>query len=262
MKNLILGCGPAGLIAAHALDTSGETFSIFSRRKQSILGGAQFLHEPIPYLTEHNPDAIVTYLLRGSADGYRAKLYGSMTDVPFVSMENVEHEQQIPAWNLRRVYQRLWERYQTKIVHIEDISHDHVVRWQQEFDTIFSTIPAPTVCINTDQHWFRSQCIRIWPWSKADNAFASNLADNVVIYNGEDSPTWYRSSLLWGTGGTEWAATARLPAMEPMITVHKPIATNCDCLPTVHRLGRFGLWRKGILTHDAWADVIKVVGVH
>ena len=39
--------------------------------------------------------------------------------------------------------------------------------------------------------------------------------------------------------------------------MRKPIATNCDCFPNVIRAGRFGTWKKGVLTHDAMFNTLR-----
>jgi hypothetical protein len=37
----------------------------------------------------------------------------------------------------------------------------------------------------------------------------------------------------------------------------KPISTDCDCCPSLRRIGRFGKWEKGQLTHHAYHQVFE-----
>lgn len=240
MQNLVLGCGPAGLLAAHALETSGERFSIISRRKQTRLGG-QYLLAPIPHLTGQLPETTITVLRVGVPD----------------------FRQQHRAWNLSRVYQTLWGRYEERIIHVDEITPLHLKEWTREFENIFTTLPAPVICNDQDHHWFRSRTIRVWPWSRDDNNFAGALADNTVIYNTNSEPTWTRSALLWGKGFTEWPAHVRIPPVTPLLTDHRPTETNCVCWDdgSVHRIGTAARWHELITIDDVWPDVVKVVGV-
>lgn len=50
MNIAILGCGPSGLVAAHAAMqiNINKRVSVFSRNLRSPIYGAQYLHQPIP----------------------------------------------------------------------------------------------------------------------------------------------------------------------------------------------------------------------
>ena len=50
----ILGCGPTGLVAAHACAMKHIPFVIFSKKRKSFLFGSQYLHEPIPGVIEEH----------------------------------------------------------------------------------------------------------------------------------------------------------------------------------------------------------------
>jgi len=41
--------------------------------------------------------------------------------------------------------------------------------------------------------------------------------------------------------------------------VEKPIRTSCRCFPDVHRMGRYGKWKKGVLSHEAWEEANKIM---
>lgn len=264
----ILGVGPAGLMAAHACALKGRMVALFSRGEmdtgpaKSRLGGAQFLHKPIPGINDpDNPDAEVRYILCGTSEVYRRKVYGDDPNVPFVSMENVQHNMVQPAWNLQATYDRLWESLVANTqVNVEHIGPQWIDKALENdwFSTILSTIPAPALCRSTagmasEAHHFVNQKVEI-----ATECILENLPDNHVVYEGTPDRSWYRCSKLFGIGGTEWAGVT--PPYGSTIKVSKPLRTNCNCYEgQVVRLGRFGAWRKGVLTHDAFIGAYDAV---
>lgn len=264
----ILGVGPAGLMAAHACAVQGRMVALFSRGDQdtgpikSKLGGAQFLHYPIPGINDANKeDAEVRYVLCGDAEGYRHKVYGDDPNIPFVSMENVKHNMVQPAWNLQATYDRLWEALiDNSTVNMEFIGPMWLDKALENnwFDAVFSTIPAPSLCrsaagLNGNPHVFLSQKVNI-----VTECILGNLPDNHVVYDGTPDRSWYRCSKLFGIGGTEWSGVN--PPYAAPIKVAKPLRTNCDCYADkILKLGRYGTWRKGVLTHDAFMEATRAL---
>lgn len=251
-------------MAAHAVALTGQPIAIFTKGDEdrnpikSRLGGAQFLHEPIPGINDADkPDAVITYETLGSVDSYRRKVYGS-EPVPFVSMEGLKDGDTQKAWNLINTYDRLWDLLGGGSVNTMNINTewlDNIIEGNH-FKLIFNTIPAPLLCRSQAGkmpgemvHKFESQTIRI-----ANYAMMGTMNDNTVIYNGDPDYSWYRCSKLFGVEGTEWSDNAPIPPIpEKLITARKPVRTNCDCYAEhVIRLGRHGTWTKGVLTHHAF----------
>ena len=255
----ILGCGPSGLLAAHACAMKDVPFVIFSRKVKSQLGGAQYSHIPIPGI--HDPDSsgvMLKYRLVGNADTYRHKVYGD-NPVPFVSMERVRDGDEVHAWNLQKMYDDLWDWYQGNIIQT-DINWNFADRIQpvkSVFDLAFSSIPLPAICGATKDpavnHWFKQQTIRIY------NSDISDLPDNTIMYDGTEEHSFYRQSKIFGVGSTEWSSHAALPPLPDLKTVNKPLGTNCDCHDHLMRIGRFGTWQKGVLTFHAYNDVVDAL---
>jgi hypothetical protein len=50
-----------------------------------------------------------------------------------------------------------------------------------------------------------------------------------------------------------------LPSFVHTWRVRKPLETDCTCWPKVVRAGRFGQWRKGVLTHHAYEMAMQVL---
>lgn len=259
----ILGVGPAGLMAAQACVMQGKIVALFSRGDmdtgpmKSKLGGAQFLHYPIPGINEVNkPDAEVRYILCGTSDVYRRKVYGDDPTIPFVSMEHLKHNEVQSAWNLQATYDTLWEQLVTgTTINVELINPAWIEKALDNnwFDTILSTVPAPSLCrsmvgaADAMGHMFMVQGVSI-----ATECVLDNLPDNHIIYEGTEDRSWYRCSKLFGQGGTEWSGGLAVPYSN-LVKVSKPIRTSCNCWEgKVIRLGRHGTWTKGVLTHHAF----------
>lgn len=264
MKIAVLGCGPAGLMAVHAAALTGHDVHIYSKKRKSEMFGAQYLHAPIPGMTDTAP-VTVTYELRGTHDEYREKVYGDLAgQVPSVSTEDLGETHD--AWDIRRTYDNLWDTYAE---FIQDVAVDPL--WLKEcvesgdYDVVFSTLPAPSVCAtlvdgpdipDTSPHVFRAQ--EIWAIGDAPErgTFAPfAVRKDAIICNGEPSPSWYRAANVFSRTTVEWPIRTK-PPIANVSRVPKPISTNCSCHPAVVRLGRYGKWSKGVLAHHAFQDVM------
>lgn len=260
-KVLILGCGPAGLMAAAAAEESGYEPVIASKKRKSEMYGAQYLHAPIPGFS---PDMSfdVKYSLYGTIESYRRKVYGDIRVT--VSPEDLTEDHE--GWDIRQTYDNLWHHF---VDYIEDTDFsgggdiqafvDLLLRTGQ-FAHVLSTIPAPLLCTNP-AHAFPSQ--KVWAIGDAPERGifcpikAAGL--NQVICSGEDT-SWYRCANILGYTTAEWPQNKK-PPYEGVALVEKPIGTNCDCLPDAHRLGRYGKWEKGVLSHTAYYETIKGLNV-
>lgn len=254
MKNakvLVLGCGPAGLFAAHAAALSGHDVIIYSKKRRSHMYGAQYLHYPIPGLRHDNKSFMVDYRLEGETWEYAEKVYGD--SVPFeVSPEKYLGLQ--PAWNIREAYAVVWELYEGRIIYLT-VEPEFMQTFINSFDLVINTIPSDRFCKDTERHTFRYR--NVWAIGDAPDKgqLAPKLAPlNTVICNGEGDVGWYRASNIDGWCTVEWPED-RKPPIEGVVSVTKPIDNNCDCWDDTGkywRAGRFGLWRKDVLAHHAY----------
>lgn len=247
MRVLILGCGPAGLIAAHAAQQMHQDVLIFSKARKSHMFGAQYLHAPIPGITLPEDQFKIRYELRGTADGYHHKVYGPGKGVPRVSPQDLRGIH--PAWDIRAVYDRLWARYNNWLLNnitltsAEDV--DSLINWSN-CDLVISSLPAPLLCL--EGHSFMAQ--KIW---SSDQAMAP-VADDTVVCNGDEAPAWYRASRIRGFDTVEWPYHTKPPLnSQHLWEVDKPLQNNCNCFPDVVRVGRYGQWTKGVLSHEAFS---------
>lgn len=255
MSLAILGCGPAGLLAAHAAVRQGCRPTIFSVKKKSPHGGAQYLHKPIPGLTDMDPDMILRYVKVGTAEGYASKVYGDPT-VP-VSWDRFQ-EGQVPAWDMGKVYDQLWDEYENLIVdrHLDPAAAEQIMAG---FGQVMNTIPLHALCRFETGHTFHKQDILL-----SDTAQVK--MKNVIVYNGQPTERWYRTSCIGDTEWTEYAVhgEAEYGGLTSLAGSHaelgyKPTHTDCDCHPGMHRLGRFGKWQRTVLSHEAYDEAVDIV---
>jgi len=258
----ILGCGPAGMFAAHAARQSGIPLSgirILSKNRPSRMFGAQYLHAEIPGLVSEADAFDVDYQLRGVVDDYRGKVYGP-NSTAITSPERLLGFHR--AWDIRTAYARAWNQYSTRIEDAQ-LSPDAIEALAGNAGRraiVVSSVPLPVLCQDPERHTF--EVATIWAMGDAPelNQYAPvTVTPDTVVCNGEDSPRWYRASNIRGYRSVEWP-DGRKPPVEGVARVSKPIRTNCDCTPRVLRVGRYGTWGKGVLSHHAYEDVLKALG--
>lgn len=250
MRVAVLGCGPAGLMAAHAVMMAGHEPVIYSRKRKSEMYGCQYLHEPIPDMTDSTNYVDVEYQLRGTESQYRRKVYGKTWDGT-VSPEDLD-EQHL-AWDIRETYDRLWDAYESDIMdyHIDPAAVRFVMD-QPGNDLVINSIPLPELCHKG--HTFRSQQVIAAgdaPGRGIDVGRIYSIPANTVICNGEEMPTWYRASNIFDHTTVEWPNGIK-PPLSSASEVLKPTDHNCDCWPDVFKVGRYGSWTKGVLSHSAF----------
>lgn len=254
----VLGTGPAGLAAAHGVAMAGYPVALFGaagtdgKPKRSVIGGAQFLHYPIPMVCGAHNYAELTYRVVGRGSTYHRKAYGSNPEIPFVSFDNVHDGQTEQCWNLQSVYEGLWEVLNVDEANVADVSPQWLDDHADDFDKVISTIPAPALCRTA--HRFVTHVSKI-----ANECILDGLPDMTIMYDGTDDRSWHRCSNLWGVGGTEYGSESPVtPGMET-VEVPKPITTNCDCNADVLRVGRMGTWQKGVLVHEAFTKAYEAL---
>lgn len=235
-KVCVLGCGPAGMMVAHAATLRGCQVTIFSQYKPSVIGGAQYLHQAIPEATGDEPDGVVELVKLGTRRRYAERVYGD-PDAPTSWDDYSAGEHKV--WNMRRAYSWLWYKYESRIVDVT-VTPDKLARLGRGYFAILSTIPRHVFCTKPEEHTYTSQNV----WITDDDI----VADNTIVMNGEEGP-WYRACKIFETPGVEWPSP-----QAGAVKVIKPLRTDCDCHQSVLKFGRYGLWRKGVLIHDAFNE--------
>lgn len=259
MRVLVLGAGPAGLMAAHAATIAGHDVKIVSKDRKSYMRGAQYLHLPIPMVS--GAPFQINYSLQGEVAGYRQKVYGDIRVQ--VSPESLVGTHS--AWDIREAYDALWEMYGKYITDYEL----HPLLLQEimdkiEPDYVINTIPLPSLCISQD-HLFSSETVWVTEQFRYDPEALGGSGDNVVVCNGERDVPWYRTSRIHGWENTEYPEHTKPPlSADKVHKVIKPLKTNCVCDYGLGEgrwinAGRYGTWTKGVLSHSAFYDTLNLM---
>lgn len=256
-KVAIFGCGPAGLLAAHACALAGVDFIVLSRKEPSKLYGAQFLDKSIPGIPA--PQQQIDISLNGSLNGYRKKVYGPDYTGPVSPQEFVGKR---TAHDIRTVYRQLWAMYSESVKDIEFDKNNYrqlAETMVAEGIDVFSSIPAEAICVDPEHSFDARLIYAIGDAPDLGIRCPIRVPPGHFIYSGQDWTGWYRAANVFEHCTVEWPARKGLkkPPLANITAVRKPLSTNCTCYPNVHRIGRYGEWKKGVLSHSAFDKMSK-----
>jgi hypothetical protein len=258
----VLGCGPAGLFAAHGLIRNGWDVQIYSKKRPSRLFGAQYLHAPIDFLSPMDEEPTqIDYRLEGTVEGYREKVYGPNAPHIMVSPQSLVGQHH--AWDIRAAYEYAWKLYEglvTDVVMLPQMLAEPLVS-DVSVHLVVNSIPARSMCLRPDSHQFHST--QVWAMGDAPEfgqTVPIEVERDTVVCNGSRDTGWYRASNVFGHKTVEWPG-GRKPPLPGVAAVEKPLYKSCDCwtrpgdLPRGTRylaVGRYGAWSKNILSHHAY----------
>jgi hypothetical protein len=247
----IIGCGPAGMLAAHAVARAGHTPVLYSDKAEpSPITGGVYLHTPIPEVAHAQPDGHVLFVKVGEEAVYGAKVYG---DAGARTSWRRFASGRRPAWALRPVYEQLWGLYGLAVRPLA-VDHDVAAGLAAEYQLVMSSAPAPSLC---QRHGANAVPVHRFPERRVwyvDHA-PPQIKDNTMVYNGISGDPWFRSSRVFGVAVTEypdWIPHARLG--------RKVLPTTCTCHPQIMRIGRWGQWTPGVLLHHAYQRAEEIMG--
>lgn len=262
----VLGCGPAGLIAADLLAelVGKQSVKVYSKRVKSVITGAQFMHEKIGWYCDINPDFHVNVIKVGTAEGYAENVYGDPT-AP-TSWDNF-FPGTIVGWDMKKAYDRLWDKWKDRIQDIT-LTPEGINKIIELHDMTFSTVPLRAICYNSE-HAFRSQEVHIFHQSGESSLTEGVNDQDTMYYNGVAAGSgghpWYRFSQLNKYQSWEFSDEGAARGWSPyaqsgnLVKIVKPVDNDCDCYPMLFRIGRYGAWDKKILTHHVPNEVRRAV---
>jgi hypothetical protein len=250
LRVVIIGCGPSGMVIAHAAHQMGVPFNIYAPKKPSFISGAQYLHSDIQVRAEGIAPRTVYYKQRGVSWNYEQKIYGRLPEGLQTSWGKFDEE--VEAWPLIDIYHWLWDHYSFAISDTS-VTLDWMANAAMLDDVIlFSTAPLRGLL---PQYKYLTEKVQI-----VNNVcFAP---EDTIVYNGELGCPWYRSSNLWGHMSVEYPAHAEVPrevAQYGLVSVEKPLMTNAVLPPGVIASGRYGRWEKGVLVDESYHQAITVI---
>lgn len=264
-KALVLGCGPTGLMAAHAAVLNGWNVTIASKKRKSFLFGSQYLHEPIPEIVNYDECVRITYHTNGTPEDYRRKCHGAAWDGD-ISKEDFEEEHF--GWDIRHAYDKLWYKYGRDVVDCEitgDVGQIDTIANVEGADLVISSLPRTL--------WARFYPLRgqrfVYSegWAAGDAPENGQFVpftterDNQIICDGTDEVGWTRLSRVFGYTSCEWPVTTK-PPLNGIAKIQRPLryepGIGIDPANSMMHVGRYGTWKKGVLTTDAFKEVFKV----
>lgn len=238
----IVGSGPAGLIAAEVAVRYGYDPVIHTLNRQfPTFDGAQYLHTPLPGITSTQPQFEITYVKKGSVEGYANKVYGN-ADHPCSFAQAPDGN--VPAWSLRDVYEQLWYRFATNFA-VGHASGMDIMTWARKNPVIIAA-PLISLCMMRSLHEFNMAFVSIRKNKEAV------LPEDTIIYSGLARDEWYRASNIQGWEYEEYGH--EIPFGQP---VAKPQWNTCKCFeqhPMILQVGRYGRWQRGILSDQTYPD--------
>lgn len=237
MKVAVIGCGPAGLAAAHAAAGLVDHVDIYAPKRKTPQRGPIMLHRPIPGINNEQPDGYVRQIvIGGSILDYRYRLYGDVN----IAINGDVLEDGFHTWRVPTAYNRMWDLYSGQIMD-QALEPDHVDDLVGQYDLVVSTAPMPALCRSPSWHEFKSVDVAL-----VLQASYPNQPANTVIYNAYDDIPWVRSSRIFEAEVTEYFPDN---APKGALVIHKPMSTDCSCHPRVLRTGRMGKWH-----NETWID--------
>lgn len=246
MKVIVIGCGPAGLAAAHAAVGLGAEVEIIAPKAMTPQNGPLLLQRPIPGVNLGHPDGTIHQIvIGGTILDYRYKLYGDIN----IGINGDVLKKMYHAWKHRETYCRLWDMYQDRITD-RKVGWRELRRLHESVDLVISTANAHSLCFQG--HSFVSKSVVITP-----TCSWPDQRDNTIIFNAAEEVPWVRSSKVFGHEVTEWPLSADRPDDSRVIL--KPISTNCSCYPHVLRTGRFGKFHNETWVDTAYWDAYEAI---
>jgi hypothetical protein len=242
----VLGCGPAGLLAAYAVEKAGHTPYIVSIKEKSVLPGSLHLRESIDGLTNIYPDRTVTIVRMGSPKGYAQKVYGDRNR--YTGWDN--YDRTYPSWNVQTAYDKLWDIYQGRIDN-RTITPMVLQSLGLDYPLVISTIPQPHLCM--EDHVFDS----VPYWIRDLPTPEEEIGRELIVYNGLPSDPWYRFSVLGDRTALEYSAQPADYGSSAVSKGVKAIGNNCDCWPSIIRAGRWAQWSHGVLLNHAYHKALQ-----
>jgi hypothetical protein len=260
MRVCVIGCGPAGLAAAHAAYGLGASVTIYSPGVKSPQAGPLLLQRPIPDITTGHPNGYIRQIvIGGSILDYRYKLYGDIN----ININGDMLAEGYHAWDHYNAYDTMWRLYMGNDPDFPDenwngrahrvdrmITNLALTELHSHADLVVCTAPRDKICYQPLKHRFDHAKVAITPRGEYPGQ-----PDDTIVFNAGDEYGWVRSSRIFGREVTEWLpGTDMGDNYAGRRIIRKPIGTDCNCYPHVMFTGRFGAWKNEVWVDTAYYD--------
>jgi hypothetical protein len=271
MKNLVIGSGMAGLMAARAIeDVVGELPDIVTvvlPRKMTPYSydGIHVLHDKcsipnlsivgvtnyvvMPFAKDISPlDTMGSWERKEANAAYGDKVYGSrLVDTSILRMPGI-----IEGYDCVGAYNWLVHRCMPRIKIRRPIKEDDLYRLADRYDHVICTAPRNTIA----PEWVKHPSTLAWAVHRPPIGLdESDLDDNFVVYSPDATQPWSRTARINGVWYTEYVTLPRYPIPD-LQRIHKIRDGDAWVVPdNVMLAGRYGEWKAGVLTSDVYWKV-------
>jgi hypothetical protein len=259
-RAVVIGAGLDGMLAAHAIRESG----LFSHLR-ILDSGAKDSLTTVPYLPSAIPGlslepAEVKQVLWGKPTEYGQKMLGP-TYRPGQPVGDLLAST-VQAWDVVSAYQQLWARYHEFIEPFRDPSRHGIHSELSELETredcfVFNTHSRERLCFQSSHSFLRRES---WVAAEDDTRrldFA--IANQTIIHNGEQSPSWYQLSRVFDRTIVEWGGGVQRPPITGIERVVRPMGCTCDCWKRFVHLGRYAEWDNQVPLDSAYFTASTVI---
>lgn len=250
----VLGAGPSGMMAAHAVAQCGLEPVIYDRDPDQTRrnAGVFILHDRCDLIlrsTVVRQEVLGAEDLRREGDWvaqvearYREKVYGFWGPSQ-VSVRGALEQELQEVYNANEAVTQLWEMY-GDCVQVREIRGIEDAR---SLDLpVISTIPAKALFPDRRYDWQRAYVYR--GEAPTDEAF--------IYYSVGAAPRWYRCSAVFGVFTAEYGfARQDCVPVKKVMRVDEPLPS----LDWLFLVGRYGAWDKGCLTHHVYERSLQEV---
>jgi hypothetical protein len=266
---LIVGSGPAGLLAAHGAGIEGAAVTIYDAAPEyrpDTIFSLQYLHEPCGLELLVRQLQLRYYCIARSskpvevARAYNAKLGRPLDDA---NSTRFLFESPVTVWSLKDAYRLLWSMYRHRIFQ-KAVSWEGLLAITKAFDVVISTAPLPKLLPHLD--WPTRNSMIAMGWLPVPG-----MEENTCYYNLLPDVPWYRATYLDGGSATEFVQSVLQESVDGMGSccarlqpLRKVVQHNNVIGPMPGNLwltGRWGSWDPSKLTHHAHQDAREAVRI-
>ncbi len=264
MRIAILGMGPSAAYAYRACVDFGiaSEVDVFGTLPKQLPAGAFWLHK-VPLTIRMSTQHHVLVTSTGKASMYTYKMWGreipsSFPTHPFVT----------EAFNPSEVLPLLWEG--VRPIDRGPLSDADIIMLARDYDWVFQTFPS---------RMDKDVGPKLVPLPILVREVPA-ISDGFCLYNGEYNVKWVRMTTIFGRQCIEFPASVIPSEVPPELamrwsdyigdgdwTMHvmadlppetQPV--KFSLAPNVVLVGRFATWNRKVLSHEAYQQVMAVLG--
>ena len=250
---LVLGAGPSGMMAAHAVAQQGLTPRIVDRNPDRTRrsSGVYYLHSDCGLalrvtLLRQRLVGNVGMSVAQLTNAYAEKVYGR--EVESRSVLEVLGQSEVGVYNASEALEHLWDMY-GGLVEVGEIQGLEDARYAAgSGGKVISTIPARVLFPQ-----------RVYSSVQANvHVSEAPVADAFVYYNVSPAIPWYRCAAVFGVFTAEYpeayvseGRAGEWRRVTKVIGTDRPLPEYDWLIST----GRYGAWNKGFLTDTVYSHV-------